>query len=125
MTKVLVVDDERDGADGMAMFLQSLGHETETASNGLEALAVSARFKPDVVILDIEMPLMDGFQAARCLRDRSNGAHQILVAVTAIACEDAGARTKASGFDFYMSKPADLAKVGTLVERVRDPPPKA
>jgi CheY-like chemotaxis protein len=88
MAKVLVVDDERDGAEAVATFFHSLGHETATAHNGLEALEISIRFKPDVVILDVEMPLLDGFQAARCLRERSNSGQPLLVAVTAIASAD-------------------------------------
>ncbi len=122
MAKVLVVDDERDGADAVAMFFQSLGHETATAHNGLEALEISTRFKPDVVILDIEMPLMDGFQAARCLRERSNGVQPLLIAVTAIASADVATRAKNSGFDFYMAKPADLGKLRVLVDQTRHTP---
>ena len=119
MAKVLVVDDERDGAEGMAMFFRCLGHETATANNGLEALEVSARFKPDAVILDIEMPLMDGFQAARAMRDRATGAKPLLVAVTALAGDDVAARAKSCGFDFYLAKPVNLESLRALVEQAR------
>jgi CheY-like chemotaxis protein len=122
MAKVLVVDDERDGAEGMAMFFRCCGHETATAYNGVEALEVSASFKPDAVILDIEMPLMDGFQAARAMRDRSTGSKPLLVAVTALADNDVAERAKSCGFDFYLAKPANLESLRALVEQARPAP---
>ena len=122
MAKVLVVDDERDGAEAIAMFFRCCGHETATAYNGVEALEVSASFKPDAVILDIEMPLMDGFQAARAMRDRSTGSKPLLVAVTALAGNDVAERAKSCGFDFYLAKPANLESLRALVEQARPAP---
>jgi len=119
MTKVLVVDDERDGADGLAMILESWGHRAATAYNGIEALAVAGRFEPEVVILDIDMPLMDGFQAARALRDRGTPERPFLVALTAWAGDDVVGCTKACGFDVYMAKPADLELLRAIIERPR------
>jgi len=116
MTRVLVVDDERDGADGLAMFFGALGYETATACSGIDALEVAEKFRPDVVILDVEMPLMDGFQTARALRGRSVVPGPYLLALTGMVGVDMAASTKACGFDFYMPKPADLPELMRLVQ---------
>jgi CheY-like chemotaxis protein len=122
MTKVLVVDDERDGADALAMFFEALGHHTATAYNGSEAVEAWRIFQPDFVVLDIEMPLMDGFQVARLLRDHSDGTRPVLVALTGLAGNDVETRTKACGFDHYMAKPADFERLKELVERSHPEP---
>jgi len=105
MTKVMVVDDYRDSADSLSQVLRTLDFDTSTAYDGLEAVTIAKTFNPDVVILDIEMPVMDGFSAARLLRLM---APVTLIALTAMATADTEAQAVAAGFDFYLPKPVDL-----------------
>jgi CheY-like chemotaxis protein len=119
MTRVLVVDDHRDSADSLGQVLKTLGYDASMAYDGLEAVAISKTAHPDVVILDIEMPVMDGFNAARLLRSM---APVTLIALTAMASADIEAQTAAAGFDFYLSKPADIDLLLSILHSVANPP---
>lgn len=114
--KVLVVDDWRDGAESLAMLLDSAGYETATAYNGAQAVELAKSFQPDTVILDINMPVMDGHQAARELRQTLPDRHLVLVALTAL---DQGARPdNLSDFDLYLQKPCDTALLLSLMSHL-------
>ena len=116
MSKVLVVDDAHDGADSLALLFQALGHQTATAYDGAQAVEASHGFLPDFIILDIEMPLMNGFEAAKALRTRRPVAPPVLIALTALTGADVEQHTLDSGFDFYLSKPADLGRLVAIVD---------
>lgn len=103
--RVLVVDDWQDGADSLAMLLGLAGYETATAYNGAQALEVAERFHPDTVILDINMPVMDGQQAARELRKTLDKQDVVLVALTAMDRGRDG--NPMDDFDLYLQKPCD------------------
>ncbi len=107
MTKVLVVDDCRDAADSLSQLLTTFGYDTSTACDGSRAVASAEVFRPDVAILDIEMPVLDGFGAAKILRSMPPMA---LIALPAKADLDMEAQTATAGFDFYLSKPVDLER---------------
>lgn len=116
MGRVLVVDDWRDGAESLAMLLDSAGYQTATAYNGAHALEVAKHFEPDTVILDINMPVMDGPQAARELRQTLPNRHLILVALTAL---DHSSRPELlSDFDLYLQKPCDTALLLKLMSHL-------
>ncbi|MDO9002483.1 MAG: response regulator [Aquabacterium sp.] len=116
MGKVLVVDDWRDSAESLAMLLNSAGYETATAYNGAQAVELAKSFQPDTVILDINMPVMDGHQAARELRQTLPDRHLILVALTAL---DQGTRPDSlSDFDLYLQKPCDTALLLRLISHL-------
>ena len=119
MTRVLVADDFRDSADSLTLVLSTLGYETSTAYDGLDAVISAKDFHPDVAILDIEMPVMDGFSAARLLRSMSSST---LIALTSKAGTDIGAETSAAGFDFYLPKPVDLGQLLSLLRSIELPP---
>ena len=119
MTKVLVVDDYRDGADSLSQLLNTLGYETSTAYDGLEAVTSAREFHPDIAILDIEMPVLDGFGAASILRSMPPVA---LIALTAMPSTDIEARTAAAGFDFYLSKPVDLGRLLPILRSIAPSP---
>lgn len=116
MSKVLVVDDAHDGADSLALLFQALGHQTATAYDGAQAVEASHGFLPDFIILDIEMPLMNGFEAAKALRIERPVAPPVLIALTAMTGANVEQRTLDSGFDFYFSKPADLERLVAIVD---------
>jgi CheY-like chemotaxis protein len=112
--RILVVDDNRDAAASLAMLLQLTGNQTETAFDGLAAIEVAASFKPDVVLLDIGLPGLNGYEVARRIRQEPWGKAVKLVAVTGWGQLEDRQRSKEAGFDAHMVKPVDhdlLAKI--------------
>lgn len=113
--RVLVVDDNADAADSVAMFLRLEGHSVETACDGHEALARAAAFAPDVVVLDIGLPGLDGYEVARRLRQSSFCGASLLVALTGYGQRGDQAQAHAAGFDHHLVKPADPCRLARLV----------
>jgi CheY-like chemotaxis protein len=113
--RILIVDDNRDAADGLAILLHNYGSETRTAYDGLEALQVAEEFRPDVVLLDIGMPKADGREVARRLRREPWGARTCVIAVTGWSNETDRARSKEAGFDHHLVKPLDTAELTRLL----------
>ena len=113
--KILVVDDNRDAANSLAMVLGSSGHATLTAYAGEEALQLGDAERPDVVVLDIGMPDMTGYDAAQRIRKTSWGKHVLLLAVTGWGQKEDIQRAVNAGFNFHMTKPADPERVEQLV----------
>ena len=128
--RVLCVDDNQDSADSMAMLLDMLGCEVEVSYGGAAALALAEEFRPDVCLLDLTMPGMDGLELARRLRQRAAGRRMLLVAMTALGSPDDRSRTAAAGFDHHLTKPVEIdaltaalrrfAGGGSRVQRVPD-----
>jgi len=111
---VLVVDDNRDSADVLAMLLRHMGHEVETAYDGNEALERAATFEADFILLDIGMPALNGYDAARTLRaHRPQGL--TLVAVTGWGQDEDRRRSREAGFDAHLIKPVDLHALTQLL----------
>ena len=110
-----MVDDNRDGADSLAMMLRVLGNDTRTAYDGEEAVAASAEYLPDVVLLDIGMPKLNGYDACRRIREQPGGKDVIVIAQTGWGQEEDRARSRAAGFDHHMVKPLDPVAVTTLL----------
>ena len=106
--RMLIVDDNEDAATSMAMLQRRRGHETRTASTGPDAVAVAAEFAPEVVLLDIGLPGMDGFEVARRLRAMPALAGAFLVAMSGYGSDDDRATAREAGFDEYLIKPMDL-----------------
>ena len=117
--RVLVVDDNVDSADSLALLLQVAGSEARTARDGVEALEAARNFRPDVVFLDIGMPRMNGYDAARRIREEPWGRDMLLVAMTGWGQEEDRRRSKDAGFDAHLVKPADGTEVMRLMERTR------
>src|SRR6185369_16903666 len=113
--KVLVVDDNHDAATSLSMLVDLLGHEVRTAFDGVEALDLASEFNPDVVLLDLGMPRMDGYEACRRLRAQPWGAHMTVVAVTGWGREDDRLRTEMAGFDQHLVKPVAPAVIATML----------
>jgi len=112
---ILVVDDNRDGADSLAMMLQLMGHEVTTAYDGLEALQQAEAVRPDVMLLDIGLPQLDGYEVARRVRQRPWGDSVVLIAQTGWGQEEDRQRSKAAGFNFHAVKPLDAAMLEKLL----------
>jgi CheY-like chemotaxis protein len=122
---VLVVDDNRDSADTLAMMLRILGHESHTAYDGQEAVERTASLTPDAVLLDIGMPRLNGYEAAERIRQQPGGSDRLLLALTGWGQDEDRERTRAAGFDSHLVKPVnheDLTKL--LNEHAAKRPPK-
>lgn len=104
---VLVVDDNHDSAESMQMLLQLWGHDAHCAHDGLDALEKAARLRPDVVLLDIGLPGISGYEVARRLRAQETAARAMLIAVTGYGQEEDKQLTRAAGFDHHLVKPVD------------------
>jgi PAS domain S-box-containing protein len=117
--RVLVVDDSQDGADSLAMVIRSLGAQARVAYDGQSALAAVAADPPDLVLLDLGMPGMDGFEVAAALRATPSGAGLRLVALTGYGSEEERRRTSAAGFDDHCVKPVDPARLRVLLAEPR------
>ena len=115
--RVLVVDDNHDAGETLALLLHSLNANVRTAHSGSEALAMIDGFNPEVVLLDIGMPFMDGYEVARRIRARrGNGVR--LIALTGWGQEADVRRAERAGFDHHLVKPPDLEKLGKLLTEV-------
>jgi PAS domain S-box-containing protein len=116
--RILVVDDNEDAADMLAGFLQEMGHTTRIARDGPEALKMVAEFAPDLALLDIGLPVMDGYELARRLRE---GARRIgLVAVTGYGQKNDRKRSQAAGFDAHLVKPVSVERLASLIQELTE-----
>jgi CheY-like chemotaxis protein len=97
--RVLVADDNADGAEALAMYLQRSGHEVHVARNGIEALEIAARVKPHVAVLDIGMPGLSGYEVATRIRSEAWGTKMTLVALTGWGQDGDKREAQAAGFD--------------------------
>jgi two-component system CheB/CheR fusion protein len=109
--RVLVVDDNHDAATTMALVLKMDGHETHVVQNGVDALNAFKSFKPEIVLLDIGLPQMDGYEVATRLRQTGAAVEPLLIAVTGYGQADDRERSKAAGFDHHLVKPVDIQKL--------------
>jgi PAS domain S-box-containing protein len=113
--RVLVVDDNRDSADSLARILALAGHSVHTAYNGEQALQVATEMRPDVVLLDLGMPRVDGYEACRRIRGEPWGREVFIIAVTGWGQEADRHRSAEAGFDVHLVKPVSPAKLRKLV----------
>ncbi len=113
--RILVVDDNVDSASSLAMILDIMGNETQTAPDGLEAIAVAEAFKPDVILMDIGMPKVNGHEACRRIREQPWGRNIVIVAQTGWGHEDDKRKSQEAGFDFHMVKPVDPAALEKML----------
>ena len=118
--RILVIDDNIDAATTLAALLGMHGHEVRTAHDGLQALDVLKTFTPDVAILDIGMPKMNGYAVAARIRESMGEARPLLIAVTGWGQEEDRLRSKAAGFDHHLVKPVEPAALMALLSA---PPP--
>jgi CheY-like chemotaxis protein len=105
--RILIVDDNRDGADSLAMLLRLMGNDTRTAYDGQQGVAVAGAFRPDVMLLDIGLPKLNGYEACRRIREQAWGKKVVLIAVTGWGQEEDRRRSHAAGFDHHLVKPVD------------------
>jgi CheY-like chemotaxis protein len=105
--RVLVADDNADAVATLAMLLRLMGHEVHTARDGLEAVRAAAEFRPDLILLDIGMPKLDGYDACRRIREHPWGRSMKVVALTGWGQEEDKRRSREAGFDCHLVKPVE------------------
>ncbi len=113
--RILVVDDNRDSASTLAMLLKLTGNETLTAYDGVEALQAAEKFQPDIILLDIGLPKLNGYEVCRRIREQPWGENIVLVALTGWGQEEDRQKSKDAGFNAHMVKPVDLAALTKLL----------
>jgi CheY-like chemotaxis protein/anti-sigma regulatory factor (Ser/Thr protein kinase) len=118
--RILVADDNRDSAEMLATSLEVLGHEVAMAHDGEQAVSLVETFHPDVAFLDLGMPKLDGYSAARRIREEPWGRNVLLVAVTGWGQDDDKKRSRQAGFDAHLVKPVDLAEIESLLKGLSD-----
>ncbi len=118
--RILVADDNRDAAHTLAMLLTLEGHEVRAVHDGIEALAMGDEFAPRLIFLDIGMPLLDGYETARQIRERDWGVHTHLVALTGWGQEEDRLKALAAGFQDHLVKPAELEAMKAIIDRIVD-----
>ncbi len=119
--RLLVVDDNIDAATSLSILLGRLGHDVCTAYDGLEAVQAAAAYRSDVVLLDIGLPKMNGYEAAREIRRQPGGNNVTLIALTGWGQAEDKRRAAEAGFDHHITKPVDLRALGELLKSLGSP----
>jgi CheY-like chemotaxis protein len=114
--RILVVDDNRDAAESLALLLDVLGHQVQQVHHGDKVVAAAVEFEPDLVLLDIGLPEMDGYQVAAALREQAKLRNTRLVAVTGYGSTEYQERSRAAGFDEHIIKPLEPARLQDLLD---------
>jgi CheY-like chemotaxis protein len=105
--RILIVDDNEDSAMTLSVLFEMSGDETQTANDGLKAIAAAEAFRPDVALLDIGLPGLNGYEVAQAIRAQPWGATMVLIALTGWGQDEDRKKSKAAGFDAHMVKPVD------------------
>lgn len=119
--RILVVDDNLDSANSLAMLLKLSGHDVHTAHDGVEAVDAAAKLQPNVILLDIGLPKLNGYDAARRIRQQRSDNGLVLVALTGWGQDEDKRRSTEAGFDFHLVKPIDPSALQKLLDFL--PPP--
>ena len=119
--RILVVDDNHDSALSLAMMLSIMGHETRTAHDGESAVTTAESFLPEVVLLDIGLPKLNGYEVAQRIRENAWGKTMFLIAVTGWGQEEDRQRSSEVGLNVHMVKPVEPAALERLLADLPDP----
>jgi len=112
--RIVVADNDRDSADTLSALLQTVGHEVHTGYDGVDALELCCSCSPDVMVLDIAMPNLDGNRVAREIRRMEEREDTLLIALSGYADEEHRLASMEAGFDYYVAKPAKLLTLTSL-----------
>jgi DNA-binding response OmpR family regulator len=117
--RVLVVDDNIDAAETLSTFLEMTGMHTRMAHTGPAAVDAALDYRPDVVLLDIGLPGIDGYEVARRIRSRPEVSRVLLIALTGWGTEADQRRAREAGFDHHLTKPVDVGALDALLRQKR------
>ena len=112
-----MVDDYPNAAEGLARWLRRMGNDVRTALDGVEGIQLAEKFRPDIVLLDIGMPKLGGYEMAERIREQPWGERMMLVALTGWAQEEGEQVTRKADFDAHLVKPVDRADLATLLAK--------
>ncbi|HET7097117.1 MAG TPA: chemotaxis protein CheB [Casimicrobiaceae bacterium] len=115
--RILVIDDDEDAAEGLKLLLEQSGHEVRVASDGEKGLELVRQFRPDSVLIDIDLPKMDGYAVAEALRSRPETRHALLIAVTGFGADGDIRKSRDAGFDDHLTKPVNLDQLLMRIEQ--------
>jgi CheY-like chemotaxis protein len=115
--RILIVDDNFDSAESMSILLGMIGNECEMAHTGPQAIELAETFRPNVILLDIGLPVMDGYEVCRIVRSQTAGKDISIIAMTGWGQEDDRRRSIEAGFDAHIVKPVDMAQLLKLIDR--------
>jgi CheY-like chemotaxis protein len=113
--RVLIVDDNRDSADSLSMLLEITGNKTYVAHDGVEAVGAVEKYRPQVVLLDIGLPKLDGHEVCRRIREQPWGKNIVVIALTGWGQADDRRKSQAAGFNGHLVKPVDYDKLLELL----------
>ena len=116
--RMLVVDDNRDSVESLSTLLRLMGNDVHVGYDGMEAVHAARTYLPDVVLLDVGLPLRNGYEAARLIRSEPWGRHMVLIALTGWGQEQDRRQSREAGFDHHLVKPVDPKVLMTLVSDV-------
>jgi CheY-like chemotaxis protein len=119
--RLLIVEDDFDTAESLKLLLQLSGHEVRSFANGLAAIESAIESPPDMMLVDIGLPGIDGYEVARRVRRDGRLARVALVALTGYGREEDRRLAESAGFDHHLVKPIDPTSLGELLERCRPP----
>jgi CheY-like chemotaxis protein len=117
--RILVVDDNQDGADSLAMMLRLMGNEVHTANDGVAALEEAEAFRPEVILMDVGMPRMNGLDATRRIREEEWGRDVTIIALTGWGQDNDRERSRHAGCDGHLVKPVNLSDLEKFLAEVR------
>ena len=117
--RVLVVDDNADAAISLAMMLKLAGNDVRTANDGVEAVEAATEYRPDVILLDIGMPRLNGYDACRRIGEQPWGREPFIAALTGWCQEDDKRRSRDAGFDSHLVKPVEPKALQKLLDEVK------
>jgi len=116
--RILVADDNRDVVESFQIMLRILGHEVQTALDGEEALEKAEQFRPDVIVLDVGMPILDGYETASRIRQRPWSRDVVLIAVTGWGNDKDKLKSADAGFDVHLVKPVDATTILEALDQI-------
>ena len=113
--RILIVDDNKDGASTLSMMLKILGNDTRTSYDGEDAVKAAIEFQPNVILLDIGLPKLNGYEVCRRIREQKNGHKILIIAQTGWGQDEDRQRTQDAGFDHHLVKPVDIAVLSKIL----------
>lgn len=119
--RLLIVDDMKDSAESLATLLRLRGYEAHTAYDGEQAILLAESLRPDIILLDLGMPRLNGYDTCGRIRAQPWGSEIQLVALTGFGQDDVRQRLGTSGFDHHLIKPVELQTLIALIEMLIDP----
>lgn len=113
--RVLIVDDSHDACDSLAAVVRMIGHEAATAYDGQQAVDQAAGYRPDIILMDLSLPRLSGYEAAALIREQVGGSDAVLVALTGWGGDEDRRNTMAAGFHHHFIKPLDFDALRKLI----------